>query len=270
VTADKVIQIAEGQDQTESEGKRGKSTIEFPYLDMDDAIELASGVHQCGGSSCQWDQLAAQLKASATGGGFRLRLITAKTFGLLTYERGSVTLTPLGMRMVDAQQERSARTEAFLTVPLYRALYEKFRGVSLPPTAGLEREIESLGVAPKQKEKARQVFQRSAKQAGFFEFGSDRLVPPAGSKIQQKDNGKDREQGAKPPHNPPPAYGGGGSGDYHPFIQGLLKSLPAPDADWSIEQRVRWLQTAAGIFDLMYKGNEDSRQITVKAESSLS
>jgi hypothetical protein len=36
-----------------------------------------------------------------------------------------------------------------------------------------------LGVSPKQKERARQAFQRSAEQAGFFQHGSDRLVAPA-------------------------------------------------------------------------------------------
>jgi hypothetical protein len=36
-----------------------------------------------------------------------------------------------------------------------------------------------LGVAKKQTDKARQTFQRSAQQAGFFAYGQDRLVMPA-------------------------------------------------------------------------------------------
>lgn len=267
MTAENVPTSGGNEGTTDSDDKRGKSTIEFPYLDLDDAVAVAAGVHQCGGSTCQWEQLAAHFKAAAKGGGFRLRLITAKTFGLLTYDRGTVTLTPLGMRIADAQQERGARAEAFLAVQLYRALYERFKGVSLPPTAGLEREIEALGVAPKQKDKARQVFQRSAKQAGFFEFGSDRLVLPTGARAQP-DNGKGRESAQAPsPPAAPPTYGSGAGGgnELHPFIQGLLKTLPTPDTDWTIEQRIRWLQTAAGIFDLIYKGNDDGRQISVKS-----
>jgi hypothetical protein len=46
------------------------------------------------------------------------------------------------------------------------------------PAASLEREIVELGVAEKQKDKARQVFERSADQAGFFEHGPNRLVMP--------------------------------------------------------------------------------------------
>ena len=41
----------------------------------------------------------------------------------------------------------------------------------MPPAAALEREMVELGVSPKQKDKARQVFERSAEQAGFFATG---------------------------------------------------------------------------------------------------
>jgi hypothetical protein len=266
VADEKVAQIGDAA-KAETDEKRGRSTIEFPYVDLDDAVEVAEAVHQAGGSSCQWDQLAAQLKQAATGGGFRLRLLGAKIFGMLTYDRGTVTLTPLGMRISDAQQVKQARVEAFLAVPLFKAIYENFRGVSLPPLAGLEREIERLGVAPKQKDKARQVFQRSAKQAGFFEFGSDRLVLPSGTSAQGG-AATTTTQERTPPPPPPLTYGSGGGGDgYHPFIQGLLKTLPAPPAAWTVEERALWLQTAAGIFDLIYKGNDERRAITVKTDA---
>lgn len=49
----------------------------------------------------------------------------------------------------------------------------------LPPSAAFERDIVGLGVAEKQKDKARQVFERSASQAGFFEAGKSKLVMPA-------------------------------------------------------------------------------------------
>ena len=36
----------------------------------------------------------------------------------------------------------------------------------------------------------------------------------------------------------------------------VLKTLPDPDSDdeWPLDKRVKWLQTAANIFDLIYKG----------------
>src|SRR6185312_10276412 len=136
-------------DAEPEESGQGRSSIKFPYLDLDDAVEVAKGVHHAGGTSCQRDQLAAQLGQAATGGGFNLRLITAKMFGLITYDRGTVSLYPLGQKIVDPDKEKAARAEAFLNIPLYRAIYEQFKGTTLPPNAGLEGAMENLGVAPK-------------------------------------------------------------------------------------------------------------------------
>ena len=54
----------------------------------------------------------------------------------------------------------------------------------------------------------------------------------------------------------PAEGGGGGEKPRHPFIEGLPKTLPDPDSDeeWPLDKRVKWLQTAAHIFDLIYKG----------------
>lgn len=82
------------------------------------------------------------------------------------------------MRIVDRTQEAAARIDAFLHVGLYKAIYEKYRNYQLPGPPALEGEIVRLGVAQKQASTARQVFIRSARQAGFFWAGEDRLVRP--------------------------------------------------------------------------------------------
>jgi hypothetical protein len=47
----------------------------------------------------------------------------------------------------------------------------------------------------------------------------------------------------------------------HPLVQGLLSTLPDPDVGerWTLEMRVKWLQTAANIFDLIYTNEGDIR-----------
>jgi hypothetical protein len=241
------------------EGERERSTISFPYNDLDDVVNVAKAVHTVGGTSCEWEQLAAKLDTSPTSGTFRLRMSAAKTFNVLTYDKGTVTLTPIGTRICDPQQEKAGRAEAFLAVPLYTKLYEKFKAASLPPSSGLESVIVALGVAQKQKDRARQVFQRSAKQAGFSEYGADRLVmpsvkasaPPAAAPVEElepekkkKTKGEDEEE-------------------LHPFIQGLLKKLPPPDSEWANDKRAKWLQAAVNIFDLMYTEAEDDSKRTI-------
>jgi hypothetical protein len=231
------------------DGKRDRSTIEFPYLDLDNAVALAKAVHQSGGT-CTKDQLAARVNQEATSGGFYQRITTAKMFGLLDYDRGTITLKELGFRMCDPQQEKAARVQAFLNIPLYKALYEKFKGATLPPAEGLESTVGTLGVAPKQKDKARQAFQRSAKQAGFFEFGSDKLVLPTTSVAARSGKAAERE-----PMKAPQKELGESLGEeshYHPFIKGLLETLPPAQTQWPVEARKKWLQAAENIFGLIY------------------
>ena len=157
---------------------QGRSTIRFPYLDQDDAVGIAKKIFEVRGNACEKDALAAALEVSADGGGFNLRLVTAKMFGLISGEKEEFTdSTDLGLRVIDPKSEKAARSESLL-VPLYKAIYEAYKGQMLPGNPALEAQIEKLGVAPKQKDKARQVFQRSATQAGYFAFGNNGLVQP--------------------------------------------------------------------------------------------
>src|SRR5690242_18476847 len=95
---EEVVDLEEGNTsdaQAQGEAKREQSTIRFPYHDLADAITVARGVHAFGGT-CENAQLAAQLQSTVTSGGFRLRLLAAKIFGLITYKEGRIMLTRLG------------------------------------------------------------------------------------------------------------------------------------------------------------------------------
>lgn len=250
-----------GSDLVPSGGSRGKSTIEFPYGDLDDAEEVVTAVHAVGGVNCQWDQLAAKMGQSASGGGFRLRVGAARTFALLTYERGEVELTDLGIRLLDPKSTRAARAEAFLKVPLFKAAYDKFKGIQLPPPAAIERQFEQLGVAPKQKDKARLVFMRSAKTAGYFELASDRLVAPAlGAQsndrfedaTQGEDNNRERRDKA--------ANIGSAANDQSGIpaaLIGLLQKLPPPGKILTPKRRKALTDAFASTINFLYPEEED-------------
>lgn len=252
--------------------KRERSSIEFPYGDLDDAIKLSKAVREVGGQSCTLDQLAAHQKQSANSGAFRLRTSYPRIFGLAETERGSIRLTDLGMRAVDPSQEDRARVEAFLFVPLYKAIYEKYKGYTLPPAAALEREMANLGVSSKQTDKARQVFDRSAHQAGFYWSGGDRLVIPA----IKGDPPNSRPLDAGTPgavggggqianiHRSDTGggggSGGGGTGDL--LLDALIAKLPPPGQSWGIDDRITWLSMMAMGFQMAYgpEANIDVRR----------
>jgi hypothetical protein len=250
--------------QGDSENKRDRSSIEFPYMSLDDAVELARAVQQHGGSSIEWDTLAASLDQAPKGGAFRLRVSTAKMFGLVSQERSIVALTPLGHRILDPDQERRARYDAFLNIPLYSRIFDVWRGKILPPQAALEREMGKLGVAPKQTDRARQVFMRSAKQANLFEFGHDRLVPPS-NLGQPNDNGA-MERPNEQLKEEQKSGGGGNGGGLDPLIQGLLARLPKSGEEWPVSARAKWLRIAANAFDLIY--GETAEEIDIRLKSS--
>lgn len=254
--------------------ERGRSSIEFPYFDLDSAREVAEAIREVGATSCDPASLATKLNMAPDGGGFRMRLVGAKTFGVINYGRaaaGLVELTELGRQIVDPQTQRRAKLDSFLYIPLYKALFERLKGQVLPPPPAMERLIETMGVAPKQKDKARQVFMRSAKQAGLFELSSDRMTPPplvsqgasSNHPTPAHEDTKDRK------HSSHSHSGGGGGDQLHPFIRGLIDKLPVPDSEWDLSARAKWLTTAANIFDLMYTDPNPSGLVVTLRGSTL-
>jgi len=85
-----------------------------------------------------------------------LPVSNASTFRLTENERGKVRLSELGRTVLRSDQEAHARVDAFLAVPLYGKLFERYKGYTLAPTPALEREMIGLGVSSKQADKARQ------------------------------------------------------------------------------------------------------------------
>jgi len=250
------IQDAMRAAQSEEDGdeKRERSTIQFPYNDLDDAVAIARAVHENAGISCTIDQLAAYVKNSMTSGAFRLRLSNAATFGLTENERGEVRLTELGRRIADPSQEAAAKIDSFLAVPLYSRIYEHYKGFTLPSAAALEKFMGEVGVSSKQTGKARQAFMRSARQAGFFAHGEDRLVRPAGPGTKPLEGAGETEKEKKPPKGGRNGDGGDDNPpDLHPFIQGLLRELPKAGEVWPDAKRKLWLDTAGSIFKMIYK-----------------
>lgn len=248
---------------------RQQSTIQFPYGDLDSAIEVAAALFdKAAGGPASQDQLVAYLGHTEPSGTFRQKVSTAKIFGLVESAGiGEVRLTDLGFRIVDRVQERHAKADAFLNVELYRRLFEDFKGRMLPPRpAPLERTFENYGVASKQKDKARQAFERSAQQAGFFEQGRDRLIMPSGAGVHPP-----KERPEKPPLG---GNGGGGNGgeagppQLDPLIVGLLKRMPTPKkGGWPVQDRARWLQTLAMNLSFIYEDGAEDDAIDVTLRS---
>jgi hypothetical protein len=242
---------------------RQRSTIGFPYTDLAACVGMAGAIHtHVGLGDCDDHQLAAWMNQSAKSSGFLAQVYAARKFGILAGEGSNHKLTDLGRSIVDPNQMREAKTRAFLAVPLFKAIYDKYKGGVIPPAAALERDMATLGVSDKQKGRARQVFEKSAEEAGFFEHGKNRLVMP----------GVVTGPGANPIDSSPienvtkPIDKGGGTGggggdipDIDPIIRGLLARLPPTGSVWAETERTLWLELLKGSFKLIYKGEAAGR-----------
>lgn len=270
----------DGEEQTDAGGgkKRDRTLIEFPYTDLQRSHELTRALSEAGGKVwIEQTQLAVALDMSAAGGTFRSRLSAARMFGFVETEGGKVRLSDLGIYLLDESTERAAKADAFLRVPLYKAMYDAYNGFALPPAAAIERQMSSLGVPPKQTERARQAFASSAQSAGFI-ASNGRFSKPTISPVPAREEATEREHGgggggngngnvgsgsnggwapAPPVGNPP----GGGiqPGTYHPLIEGLLITLPKIGQPWSQADRKAWLTTAESIFSLIYTKSSEAR-----------
>jgi hypothetical protein len=225
-------------------------------------VQAAEIIFHDFGGRCSPDQLAAKLKQTTSSGAFRIKVSTTQIVGAVEAHRGVLSLTDLGRRLADEETRSQALVEAFFNVELYEKIYRKYQGQRLPRDTGLESDIVTLGVAPKQASRARQAFQRSAEVAGFFWQGRDRLVlpstAPAGTltPMTTPDSTAQRQATREPE----------GLGGRHPFIVGLVRELPPEDEDFPDEKRQDWLKAAAVIFDLVW-GKAGSRA-SDKQESS--
>jgi hypothetical protein len=251
MAASKIEAAPEAASQTQV---RQRSTIGFPYMDLESAVELANAIHDhAGHGDCDDDQLAAWSGQSAKSSTFRVQVYAARTFGILEIENDRHKLTELGRAIVDPKQARSARVKAFIHVPLFKTIFDNHRSGVLPPTAALEREIVQLGVSEKQKGRARVVFEKSAEQSGFFEHGKNRLVMPgvapdaAPAGKRQENNGSQlQDRNGR----------GTGSGPEDALIQALMQKLP-PSGPWSADERVNWLKLLTMAFQIAYGPSDE-------------
>lgn len=257
----------EDDEQSSAGAQRQRSTIGFPYSDYESAAAVALAIHgNVGHGTCSATaQLAPWMNQSPKSSSFRTQLAAARLFGLIESENSeSYKLTALGTRVVDPAQARAAKAESFLKVPLFAALFEKYKGGVTPPSAALEREIAALGVSEKQKARARQVFESSAAQTGFREQGPNRLVMPAV---------------VVPPPPPPggetPGNGGGGGGggggsglqlDLDPLLIALLQKIPPQGQEWPQERRLRWFKTFAMNVSQVYDDDDDPVELSITVQ----
>lgn len=127
--------------------------------------------------------------------------------------------------------------------------------------------MRDVGVSSKQTGRARQAFMRSAREAGFFAHGEDRLVRPAAVGAPLEAGKTDVEGGMQEEEGTGSGTGGGGESlDLDPLLIALLKKVPAADKGWPGPHRVRWFRTFAMNVSQIYDGEGQPVEMRIELE----
>ena len=171
--------------------------------------------------------------------------------------------TDLLERLVENEDERPTIVKEMLT-DRYAAV------LALSPSATqaqLEEEFrQKLGVSGSTLRKAVRFFLNAAKYADIPlspHFKAPGVAPAGGARPRQRrtpaGGGDQKQHQHQDP--PPPAQS-----PLHPFIQGLVSTLPSPGSSFPMKKQEAWFDTARGIFQLLYEiADEDDAESVIRA-----
>jgi len=154
---------------------RVKSEHRYPVYDLENSIALARAIRDQGGGSADQPHLASYLGYKSTkSGSFITRVAAARAFGLIENSGSFLVPTPLANAIIapehPGRDDVSARLKAFMNVPLYRRLYDRYKDTQLPPPMGLRNAMEThYGIPRARTQLAYRVLMDSAGQAGLYE-----------------------------------------------------------------------------------------------------
>ncbi|MGA2285266.1 MAG: hypothetical protein ABSG55_03220 [Dehalococcoidia bacterium] len=182
-----MVQPTELQQPARKRVTRVKAEERYPVYDLDSSIAVARAIREKGGGSADLEHIAGFLDYGSTkSGSFISRIAAARQFALIERNGSFYVPTRLANRIIIPEhpgvEDRAARAEAFMSVTLYKSLYQRYKGGPIPPQAGLRNALETQFNVPRARTQlAYRVFMESAGQAGFFDARGVRthLVMPA-------------------------------------------------------------------------------------------
>lgn len=185
------------EDGDETEVASSRSGPGLPRVHLANVVSLLEKAYEHGRSP-SITQVASAVDQALNSGAFRTRMAAAAHFGLVVPARGRVQITDLGMRVLDEGQRPAALVDAWMQVPVFKSLFQRFDGNRLPPASGIEAELKNLGVSGKNVVVVRRVLMSSAETAGLLNPARDRLVKPTfGPRVPSADDAAGGEPGHK-------------------------------------------------------------------------
>jgi len=127
--------MSENREHKRERKQRVKPVYAFPSYNLGIALQIAEKIERVGGGRLTDETLAVSLGVSAKSSGFRLRINNARQFGLLTKQGEYLATTDTAksiLKPTDENEKADALRQAFLSIPLFKVIANRFRGQPLP------------------------------------------------------------------------------------------------------------------------------------------
>lgn len=156
---------------------RQRSVYLFPAYGFTTALDIARRVEESGGGSLTEETLAINLGLSAKSSGFRLKSLAARQFQLISKQGDTLLTTPVSKAIFKPTSGDDAQRgfrEAFLSIPLFQAVAERYRGQRLPDSQTLRNVLErEFYVEHARVQQAERMLLDSARDAHLLKHTSD-------------------------------------------------------------------------------------------------
>ena len=156
---------------------RRRSVFQFPAYGFQMALDIARQVEENGGGTLTEETLAVNLGLSKNSSGFRLKCLAARHFNLLTKQGASVSTTSIAKAILKPTSDEDARRgyqQSFLSIPLFQAVSERYRGQRLPDSQTLRNVLErEFQVEPKRVQQAERMLLDSARRTQVLQHLDD-------------------------------------------------------------------------------------------------
>lgn len=171
------------QIETPSTAPQKRSDVYFPSRDLADSLAVAKTLYGKGGGKATGDALAVYLGYKSThNGAYLARIGAARGFGLIVKSGDTLALSARAQQILMPtypEQAHQGLVEAFLSIELFKRVYEDFKGKELPPDFGMKNALRNTyKVVPTRIDLALKVLKDSAEDAGFFAASKNHLIMP--------------------------------------------------------------------------------------------
>ena len=177
VSADSSTQGSNGSANSSARKTRQRSVYLFPAYGFTTALDIARRVEESGGGSLTEETLAINLGLSAKSSGFRLKSLAARQFQLISKQGDTLITTPVSkaiFKPTSGEDAQRGYREAFLSIPLFQAVAERYRGQRLPDSQTLRNVLErEFYVEHSRVQQAERMLLDSARDAHLLKHTSD-------------------------------------------------------------------------------------------------